>query len=43
VVLADGSVLALDDEEDSPIVELAEDSPVTVSAARVLATAEGRT
>jgi hypothetical protein len=43
VVLADGSVLTLDDVEDSPIVELAEDSPVTVSAARVLATAEGRT
>jgi ribonuclease HII len=43
VVLADGSVLALDDEEDSPIVELAEDSPVTVSAARVPAAAEGRT
>jgi ribonuclease HII len=43
VVLADGSVLTLDDEEDSPIVELAEDSPVTVSAARVPAAAEGRT
>jgi ribonuclease HII len=43
IVLADGSVLALDDGEDGPIVELAVDSPVAVPGARVPAAAEGRT